>query len=107
MQNLRRQYSRKFLRWARYFAGKVGAPFSAVGLHQFFEYESYGNRPADPSPYFRRLHGGRQMFNALQKEIRSGYLSESWQGFAGDLQRMPRWLFDAFYGWHPTAKERT
>ncbi len=97
------RYSTNFKRWANYFAGDAGAPFDAEGLEQFFQLESNGIRPERPTPYFLRLDGGRSMFNALQKEVRAGYLGPEWQGWAADKEEMPDWLFRSFYGWHPEA----
>jgi hypothetical protein len=99
------RYSANFLRWADYFAGPAGAPPDDEGLAQFHEYESRGVRPAEPTPYFLRLAGGRSMFNALQKTVRESYGTPEWQGIAADREAMPDWLFRAFYGWHPVVRD--
>jgi len=74
------------------------------GLTSFFRYESFGEAPQKPTPYFKRLHGGRKMYNALQKSVRESYGSFEWQGYAADMDMMPKWLFESFYGWHPDVK---
>ena len=99
------RYSDNFLRWANYFAGPDGAAFDPEGLAQFHAYESQGVRPERPSPYFLRLDGGRSMFNAMAKEVRESYCTDRWQGWFHDAGTMPRWLFAAFYGWHPGARD--
>lgn len=80
-----KKYKQSFLRECQRFAecqSNSSAVPSDVGLHQFFEYESYGKKPEQPDPYFLRLLNGKAWWEWTVNYIADSYLGERWHGWA-------------------------
>ena len=52
-----------------------------IGLHQFFEFESFGKRPDIPDPYFTHLCDGKAWWEWTLNEYANTYLTWDWPGW--------------------------
>lgn len=60
---------------------QVNAEVSEKGRKQFFEHQSYGEKPKDPDPYYLRLSNGKKWFDFQIQEYLTLYDTQEWWGW--------------------------
>jgi hypothetical protein len=84
------------------------------GRKQFYDYETHGEKPTEPDPFYKCLENGKKWFSVDQDSIRKSFLTMFrknppwewngywcyWKYFEGE-----RWILRYLFAWHNNPPE--
>ena len=113
MTTKKKRYKSSFLKWTIRYSrwdstnSKHSRDDKRLGIEQWFDFESYGHKPDNPSPFFIKILNGKRWHTSWENGIKDAWFNDTdmWFGFMVYSTDMPRWVFEKIFKWHPDSKE--
>lgn len=86
---------------------KLSGNATSLGVQQFEDWDSRGNFPDNPDPYFLVLQNGKKWFDWQQSELKKMYNSQWWWGWEAlrnDYSPTDYWILKELCRWYNRDK---